>query len=1757
MADFDLSDAALDLSDVAGGGAPASESSYGERFGNALRSGGRGIADSIATTLDATGIPGGETLRGLRPELPQGYQSPSAEFINQGQPGYNWNKLPEAIAEQGPQLAASVALRMAGGVVGLAGPALFQAAQIVGPVAMERAQRKGNPEPDMEDWAWALGTAIASGALESFGAGRLIERAPGGRGVIGRTAAEFATEGSQSVAEQAGSTARTPGGLEIDPKQALGEGIIGGGAGAPVAVAGRVSERIRGEPGQDNTPSPTEPQTEDDLRLAERLRVQAEESGRDLGIRERTTNNGAFNVASSVETVLKTEAGDAYRAMLRLARSDDDRDGVNDINVLYRKAFGGRASEATDADIERVLNRYGTIADAQKLGSLARQRKTLNQFLREQGTIGGISRYTRMMDPFEKDASGFRRAAGLMTGVGIPGMIINRAAVGIDKLTGNYSPVQKFVKNAEGKAPTEIMGDDALDLADQKRMDKVRSVSREEGSLGAWEAIAKAENAKNGTSFSAQEMRDKFTAEDILAKRRETEQKLRQTEAKTQTLDAKAAVAQAKEQQTARRAATMADLADVNLQLSRGKLSAQAADQRLKQAVGQLSLARGQQGLTNDRLTQTLRELQIQVLQKRLTPQEANEKAKAAVEEATQGEGEASPEAKADPSDWVKKWYKGDEAEANSAIERELTYLRTGRHPDLTVDTNGARRRATQGEATKIARRELRNLFAEAGTPQSTISSIMNVLDQMDDYATSRSEREKHLGQLAEMLSDALDTDPNYAYAERLASTLVEIGPNKPNERESDKPPTPAQDAAKSEPVLAAGALQKLEATINLNLNINGQNVSVPANGSVNVGLNAGLAPSETIDPVAEGQNVTQTAKEIFGDAPVPEEVQKAEDDVEREKEKATGRGIPRTIGRDHDELVDTLVKSRELAPKYAGIRSRVTAMLKSTDTKQRVLGMVLDDGSEFQTYSLLLGRYADEYHDGNQQTAAPELIKTILDIKNEGIVKVLKAQPFLSDGKQMRDKDENYLNDLVLQFNPESPFYKDLEIAKARARMEGIPNVSRPHAPLGANGRFRNNISAGIKGLSDAEISQQTAIIGFVNEMRAQGIGINRPLLDRIWKSLESNPSSLKDHLKGDSKDNLQALAHLKYQDVIGQLKDNVMFQEAHAIQNGRVFFKNGMASSQGADLMKATTRAKTKLPVSPRGLELLFQSWGNVLGFDKENILARRKGYMESIPALLELANNPFPDGDYSDRVKALLKGAEGPFQAIALAMDTKDMVDFIQARWDGNWKPGKILTPEILGDLGSNWKTSALAQFDANNNSFQLVGLFLGEETVLRATGMMPVGNVNPGDESQTVEDVYRAPALQAVAASPTLQGALGKGTADEAGKKWLRKVVKGVVSNYVYLAGMQSATAFVRKKLDPKKGEGYDRVSREWIESEKGNVKNLAEGGVEFTHGRHNTSKVADGPPVKWRIVPNYTMARGKKKAAKGWRVERQKLDRDGNEVRWSRIAAYDDKQLALDHPVLETLSGIMAGQVRHQIGQLYPGLERSKDFFLDLGKVAKDNGNMPVRVPLPDGTVVTFTHEVEATEKTMNHIVYKFKGKDKETGEDYEGQYLLPVEESRKPGGLGLAAFVTHAHDAYVMREAYKRTKERLGGALKGGYNPIHDSHGYHPSEADVGRNAVLEVMAELTQWDIFNQIVAHNPELQKLVIPQAQFDLAVKEELALAMARKQNQGKDSARLLKIATDNANKRSDIKGKFIIPERNANVEIDPRTILNAVS
>ena len=445
-------------------------------FSSAFQQGIDDPLENMATTARMLGAEGtADTLSGLT-SAPTNYESAANRFMNPQEGdftvfGFAPAYLPRASVEQAGQLAGSIATRAGGATLGsafgpkgtvvgaLAGPALFEFVQQLGPIAAERARNNGRSEPEWEDWTGAAAAAGVSGALNAIGV-----RDGAGASMLNKTMREGVTEGTQSVVEQTGSTAGTDAGLSISPRQAIGEGIIGGTTAGGFDATGKVvNKATRVFTG---TGDVTDPEAAADL--AQRLNGIVEANNIDLSDVKKTSTKGARQAVDLAHSQLGADMRqliDDLKVRLKVDRLDPAETvadkvlaeaGTAEARTKTKSIVGQQEFDAT----ERLV---GDTAEGQQLLKLFRETNELTE-LHNNGYIGGFSQFTDQLSPFASNVGYTARSAAelptrlLATGAGatlnpaIPAA--QAAAVGagrtIDALTGRRSRVRRFINQNQG-----------------------------------------------------------------------------------------------------------------------------------------------------------------------------------------------------------------------------------------------------------------------------------------------------------------------------------------------------------------------------------------------------------------------------------------------------------------------------------------------------------------------------------------------------------------------------------------------------------------------------------------------------------------------------------------------------------------------------------------------------------------------------------------------------------------------------------------------------------------------------------------------------------------------------------------------------------------------------------------------------------------------------------------------------------------------------------------------------------------------------------------------------------------------------------------------------------------------------------------------------------------------------------------------------------------------------------------------------------
>ena len=268
--------------------------------------------ENIAETARSLGYEGTGDFFSDLVEGPENYESAAGKFLNPDGFGFDFRYMPRALAEQAGQFVGSMAARGAGviggGLIGGApgaliggftAPALFEAVQLLGPIANERARNNGRDVPNADDWLGSIAGSSASGAVNAI--------APGMSSFLRRTIVEAGTEGLQALIQQTSETALTDKGLDLSFKEALGEGLLGGGAaavvGAPIDIA--TNKRLTSKSIRER-----EAQKEKDKKEQERLKKEAEKDEQLIAdLKELTTDTRErLGYASVISQELTTEA---------------------------------------------------------------------------------------------------------------------------------------------------------------------------------------------------------------------------------------------------------------------------------------------------------------------------------------------------------------------------------------------------------------------------------------------------------------------------------------------------------------------------------------------------------------------------------------------------------------------------------------------------------------------------------------------------------------------------------------------------------------------------------------------------------------------------------------------------------------------------------------------------------------------------------------------------------------------------------------------------------------------------------------------------------------------------------------------------------------------------------------------------------------------------------------------------------------------------------------------------------------------------------------------------------------------------------------------------------------------------------------------------------------------------------------------------------------------------------------------------------
>jgi hypothetical protein len=426
-----------------------------EGVGNVLAGGAETAEQLIGKTERGDKIKAaGEALR------PDGYENAR---LYSDKEGFTPSQAPRVIAENAPQLAATIAAYRLGSRAHPVAGALAAGAASLGmnygnEVKRSAEARAPGSAPETQDRLRAAAYSIPAAALDVYGARGLAARNAaqglGARGVANaagdlamKVGREAGTEAAQERLQQVGRTIGTEGGVRTSNEDLINAGLSGGVTAGAIGASRAVRDansavRLR-EFGGDNADASTA--------VAERLRAA---SGDDLR-NTRAAAKAVTDVAMDLRTELQQEAQAARQAG---TLPDDTR-------AALRRATAGR--ELNEGDYDTLAAAPANIQELARQSSVLARLKTQNKGT-EDNFKGGLSARAEKTVRLIQNPIGASTAIGL----GALGLASNAAAMftagpasaaaigagyagarALDRFTGARSPVQRFAERFPNAYP--------------------------------------------------------------------------------------------------------------------------------------------------------------------------------------------------------------------------------------------------------------------------------------------------------------------------------------------------------------------------------------------------------------------------------------------------------------------------------------------------------------------------------------------------------------------------------------------------------------------------------------------------------------------------------------------------------------------------------------------------------------------------------------------------------------------------------------------------------------------------------------------------------------------------------------------------------------------------------------------------------------------------------------------------------------------------------------------------------------------------------------------------------------------------------------------------------------------------------------------------------------------------------------------------------------------------------------------------------
>lgn len=1322
------------------------------------------------------------------------------------------------------------------------------------------------------------------------------------------------------------------------------------------------------------------------------------------------------NALINVRARMRNRAAD----LQKLAKSRKDVVASDAVRSLM-DSTGNLKSSVTENDVREVLQSFPDVREAQEFATFARQARKIQPLSESMRDLGGLSRYTYQFDFLDGRNHGINKGISFIAGLGPTGFAVNRTARLVDKVLNRRSTIKRYVDSVkkEGVQSSKI----AKGRTVQEILDGIKADAQKERDLAKQAALAPKQEA-------------------LAAKLADKQQKA----------DQKAA------------------LGDTNKKLHREATREGWETGKLPDSSTYDPYRRWEErtGMSMQDTYDALKDAEM--APEGLVPQGTADRYRDDPRSFTK-----SPEDMQTAfmlQEILRSNYNPDFKYSASSVGPDPTQvLRKLEAVSSKPVGNRGKYKAREGERRRT------NLTSTLESSKESLSAnqygaLQMLAEEMDSPAVTRAERFKMMDrELETIFENPADREKWRKEFTDVAAIGNDIAILREASGVDENPEAEIEQAFEEKKVSVRKEASKKSKGKSTVEKIQKEPDSLPETKADKALKKLEEGSSEATQDTQSPADVDNTAQEI------------------KVKSKATGSTSLKNMVLNRTEslaMADQLaLDMRESLAEYRDNLGK--------STRDRVENMIYEVASDRVTQNMLTDAYAAAY-DVPPEVAAEAVNIALASMEASGQIKRFVpsgASGLKVDGKYKKSADGKALKLVQIELtDPEMA--ERVEVAKAVRTIDRMVNQNGP-SKLYTPQDIKDGSHRALKDVPSSGVNETfKPLLDFQNDLRTTPLMIQPDMLNQIDASIASNGAGNKKvgvigevlrpvtgesvtrgrdgklRKKTDRDDSpLRTVSQLFY--LFAQedgMSDTTFYQEWTAGANGRVYSKNGQAHTQAGDIMKGLTRfaQRSKLGGTD-GFNMLLHSFGNLLGMDKEAPAVRRGAiYKEgTIKTLLSFAKDPFRKGVLNQEVAGrpltaigkLVNSGEGFFQVLNVAHEVKSMVEWSRERHKDKSKltdEQLLMNPDVTADLADNYETDFIVQLDASNNAYQLLGMTTGNADMLKSTGMASAGN-NFDPDTTKGGDIYLDPAKAVASRIPELNN-LNLPT------KTLRKLFKGPIGTFLYEAEFASRKESFEASLN-EIAEGAPIVSvvegAGLITVPAAIVDNVrSESGHTFQSVHYNVGGNEKGvTSVRKRVV----------KDGDGFVLETAS---GGGKFGASR-RNFTTEAEAIEAMYLGDLFSRMNRELVRDINMRFPHVQEYLRFSGAVTRMLKARGQDHVVVPSPDGMMLESSFKDD----------YEYAAKDVELTDGKVVPMGYRTEES-KLTGRGLAAFMMHQLDAYVLRETHRRLKAE--GRLQTGFNPIHDSFGFPAADAKRGQEVWVEVMQELgsPDYNIFLQVLEAN-----------------------------------------------------------------------------